>query len=233
MNIALIVAGGSGSRMGGTTVKQLIDVNGKPLMFYALDTFNKNPNIGDIVIVMHPDHIDECEKMCNEYGLNKVSAIVPGGNTRQESVYNGLLEIEKHIHAPDDIILIHDAARALISNDIIERNIKGCDAFEAIITAIHATDTIVKSIDSDIISETLSRNELYQVQTPQTFKYNVIRYAHERAREKDIPDVTDDGKLVMLAGYQVHIVNGSKVNFKVTTEDDLILLKGILTNKGE
>lgn len=233
MNIALIVAGGSGSRLGGTTIKQLIDINGKPLMFYTLDTFNKNPNINAIIIVMHPDHIDECEDICNKYGFNKVRAIIPGGDTRQESVYYGLLEIEKHIHAPDDIILIHDAARALVSDEIINRNIKGCEAFEAVITAINTTDTIVKSIDSDIISDTLNRNELYQVQTPQSFKYNVIRYAHERAREHDIPDVTDDGKLVMLAGYYVHIVRGNKINFKVTTEDDLTLLKGILSNKGE
>lgn len=233
MNIALIVAGGSGSRMGQTTIKQMLEVNGKPLMLYCLDTFNKNPEISAIVIVMHPDYIDQCDELCSKYGFNKVKSIIPGGDTRQESVYYGLLEVEKYIHAPDDNILIHDAARPLISDVIISKNIKACDAFEAVTTAIQATDTIVKSIDSDIISETLSRSELYQVQTPQTFKYNIIRYAHERAREKEIPDVTDDAKLVMLAGYSVHIVNGNKANFKVTIQEDLLLMKAFLDHKGE
>ena len=226
MNIALIVAAGLGTRMGHTDrPKQFLLINGKPLLVYTIEAFDKNLEINQIVVVTNKEHISEVKDLCKTYKLNKVKTVVEGGETRQQSVYNGLKSIKVN---KEDIILIHDAARPLVGQRIITDNIHGCQFFDAVATAINATDTIIKSEDQKTITSGIDRNSLYQVQTPQTFKYGLILLAHENAIKNKLPNVTDDAKLVLEMGHKVHLVEGDKYNFKITTSEDLKLFKALL-----
>jgi 2-C-methyl-D-erythritol 4-phosphate cytidylyltransferase len=165
---------------------------------------------------------------CKQYDLSKVKAVVAGGDSRQLSVYNGLQAVKEIAKNDNDIILIHDAARPLISQKIISDNIKACQEFGAVDTVIKASDTIISSADAQVINNIPNRSELYQGQTPQTFKLSIILEAHEKAKSGLIPNVTDDAKLVLSLGKDVHLVEGSKQNFKITTFDDLMMLKALL-----
>ena len=222
MNIALILASGSGTRMVGLDApKQFCLVNDKPLFLYSVEAFEKNLSIDAIVIVTQANFVNKVQSICDENALFKVRLITDGGNTRQESVYKGLKAISDFAQ-DDDIILIHDAARPLVSQAIIDNNIKGCEEFGAVQTAIKTNDTIVKADDEK--SEVLDRSNLYQVQTPQTFKYSIIKKAHQKAKREGVKNASDDAQLV----GDVRIVNGESTNFKITTIQDLKLLKAML-----
>ena len=229
MNIALILAAGSGTRMGNADKpKQFLPIYGKPLMIHTIEAFEINDDVDKIVIVTNEQYIDQVKVWCKQYDLGKVRSVVAGGNSRQISVYNGLKAVEELVSSPDDIIVIHDAARPLISQKIIDDNINVCKQFGAVDTVIKASDTIIRSKDNEIISDIPNRNELYQGQTPQTFKFKIIKDAHEKALKEAIPNVTDDAKLVLSFGIDVHLVEGSAQNFKITTFDDLMMLKALL-----
>lgn len=228
MNYALILAAGSGSRMGNTDKpKQFLPIYGTPLMVHTIEAFEMHEDIDGIVIVTNDTYLDQVKVWCKQYDLSKVKSVVAGGDSRQKSVYNGLIALKSHLK-DDDIVLIHDAARPLISSQIITNNIEECKISGAVDTVIKASDTIICSKDFKTIDSIPNRNELYQGQTPQTFKFSLIIKAHEKALENVVDNVTDDAKLVLSLGYKVSLVNGSKQNFKVTTFDDLMMLKALL-----
>ena len=229
MNIALILAAGTGSRMGNADKpKQFLPIYGKPLMIHTVEVFEMHNEIDEIVIVTNESYIDQVKVWCKQYDLSKVRAVVAGGDSRQKSVYNGLKAVGELVSSKDDVVVIHDAARPLISSKIISDNIEACLKFGAVDTVIKASDTIIKSRDGEIINEIPNRSELYQGQTPQTFKYSIIKDAHEKALKDALPNVTDDAKLVLSFGIDVHLVPGSAQNFKITTFDDLMMLKALL-----
>lgn len=229
MNIAIILAAGSGSRMGNADKpKQFLPIYGKPLMIHTIEAFEAHDAVDALVIVTNEVFIDQVKVWCKQYDLSKVKAVVAGGDSRQISVYHGLQAVKEIAKNDDDIILIHDAARPLISQKIISDNIKACQEFGAVDTVIKASDTIISSTDAQVINNIPNRSELYQGQTPQTFKLSLILEAHEKAKSGLIPNVTDDAKLVLSLGKDVHLVEGSKQNFKITTFDDLMMLKALL-----
>ncbi len=229
MNIALILAAGSGTRMGNTSKpKQFLTIYNTPLIVHTVQAFENHDDVEQIVIVTNKEYIDEVKVYCKQYDLSKVKAVVEGGDARQKSVYNGIKYLESHGVKDDDIILIHDSARPLVSQDIITRNIEACKEYGAVDTVITSSDTIIKSLDKEVISEIPTRSELFQGQTPQTFKFGIINKAHEHARETNDTKTTDDCYLVLKINYPVHLVEGSKFNFKITTFDDLTLLKALL-----
>ena len=229
MNIALILAAGSGSRMGNADKpKQFLPIYGKPLMIHTIEAFEVHDGVDAVVIVTNNEYIDQVKVWCKQYDLIKVKAVVAGGNSRQISVYNGLTAVKALSKGKDDIVLIHDAARPLISQNIITNNIEACKKYDAVDTVIKASDTIVRSVDEETINDIPVRSELYQGQTPQTFKLSLILEAHEKAKSGEIPNVTDDCKLVLSLGKKIHLVEGSKQNFKITTFDDLMMLKALL-----
>lgn len=229
MNVALILAAGTGSRMGNTDKpKQFLPIYGKPLMVHTIEAFEINDNVDAIVISTNEEYIDDVKVMCKQYDLSKVKAVVAGGETRQISVFNGLKGVQSIGATGDDIVIIHDSARPLISQKIINDNIEVCKQFGAVDTVIKASDTIVHSSNEQTIADIPPRKELYQGQTPQTFKMSIIMGAHEAVKNQNIPNVTDDTKLVLLQGIDVHLVEGDKLNFKITTFDDLMMLKALL-----
>ena len=230
MNIALIVAAGSGSRMGNADKpKQFLPIYGKPLMIHTIEAFEVHDEIDAIVVVTNEAYIDQVKVWCKQYDLGKIKAVVAGGDSRQISVHNGLQAVKALSKDPkNDIVLIHDAARPLISQRIITDNIRVCEKYDAVDTVIKASDTIVRSINEESISDIPARNELYQGQTPQSFKLSLILDAHEYVKTHAVNNVTDDCKLVLSLGKEVRLVEGSKQNFKITTFDDLMMLKALL-----
>lgn len=229
MNIALILAAGTGSRMGNADKpKQFLNVYNKPLLVHTVEIFEVNDDIEQIVIVTNKEYIDQVKVWCKQYDLTKVKNVVAGGDSRQISVYNGLKGVEAIKAKDDDIIVIHDAARPLVSQAIIKNNIEACKLYGAVDTVMPASDTIIRSIDKKIIKEIQNRSELFQGQTPQTFKFGIIKKAHEEAKKNNDTDTTDDCKLVIKNGVSVYLVQGSRLNFKITTFDDLMILKALL-----
>jgi D-ribitol-5-phosphate cytidylyltransferase len=227
MNIGIVLAGGQGTRMGMETPKQFIDVYGKPVVIHTLENFDIHPEIDAIAVVCVKEWQEDLKILIRKFELNKVKWIIDGGKTRQESTLNALNALEE-VLKPEDIVVIHDSARPLITNRIISDNIKGAMAFGAVDTVIPATDTIVKSINGDIISDVPVRKELFMGQTPQSFKFSIIKEAHETALKNNIDNATDDCQLILNTGKPVHLIAGDKLNFKITTQDDLLLLKAIV-----
>ena len=229
MNIAFILAAVSGTRMGNTNKpKQFLSIYNKPLIVHTIEAFEMHDDIDMILIVTNDTYIDDVKIWCKQYDLTKVQYIVAGGSSRQESVYNGLKKLEKIGISDEDIILIHDAARPLISQTIITDNIEACKKYQAVDTVIPSSDTIIRSVDKETICEIQKRSEQYQGQTPQSFTFKVINDAHEYAKSINNTETTDDCRLVLNMGKDVHLVNGSKLNFKITTFDDLMMLKALL-----
>ena len=230
MNIALIVAAGNGSRMeSADRPKQFLLVKEKPLMLYSVKAFQMHENIDAIVIVTNNEFVDQVKSWCKEYQLNKVRLIVPGGFTRQESVYLGLQAVKSiSLNVDNDIVLIHDAARPLIDKAIISANIATCSTYGATCTAIKVKDTIARSGNAQTINGVANRQELYQCQTPQAFKLSLILAAHEQSKNNALNTATDDAQLVLALNKDVYFVEGSSLNFKITTDADLVLLNALL-----
>lgn len=228
MNIALIVASGKGTRLHENSIpKQFIKVNDKPLVCYTIEAFQEHKDIDKIVIVTSKEYKKEMESICDAYNFFKVAIVVEGGSSRQESVLNGLKALKKLNVQDDDIVLIHDGVRALISQEIISNNILGCQNYNAVSTAIPATDTIVKTKGKEVFEDTLNREELIQVQTPQSFKFKIIYDAHLNC----VRSFTDDASLVKNCNQDIHIVKGSFLNFKITYKEDLELFKKIIASR--
>lgn len=225
MNIGVILAAGKSERLKDIDVpKQLYLINKVPLFMYSVLSFNNIDDIDAIYVVTNNECLDLVKKYIGQYNLKKVKDVIIGGNSRQESVYLALKHLEENGVKDDDIVLIHDAARALLPPRIIRNNIEGVKKFNAVTTAIKMQDTVVKGKEQ--LDSYVDRKELYRAQTPQSFRFSIIRDAHEKAHNNG-KEYTDDSALVKENGQPVYLVEGSTVLFKVTTIDDLTLLESI------
>ena len=222
---AIITAAGSGTRMGGVS-KQLLDLCGKPCLLYSLLAFEHCCDVSEIIVVARESEEEIIRDLCRDYGVSKLKAVVFGGDTRQASVSNGFFAISKK----SDFVLIHDAARPLISPEAISKLLKEARRFGAATAAKKVSDTIKRSVDGKFISETVPRDDLFAVQTPQVFKTDLYRVALALA-EKDKIDVTDDCSLAEHAGFSVKLCDLGIQNIKLTTADDLNLVKSILMER--
>ena len=226
MNIAIILAAGKSERLNDISVpKQLYLLNNVPLFMYSVLTFSNLEDVDALYVVTNPECLDQVKQYNAQYNIKKVKSVILGGNSRQQSVYLALKELEKDGVKDDDVILIHDAARPVIDKQIILDNIKGVLEHDAVTTAIRVSDTIVKG--NDELDAFIDRKELWRAQTPQSFRFRIIKNAHEKAL-KAHKEYTDDSALVKENGQSVYIVKGSTANFKVTTIDDLKLLEMII-----
>ena len=220
--VAIVVAGGVGSRMNSDIPKQFVEVLGKPIIAYTINSLSNCPEIDEIIVAAHPDYIVYMKDVVDEFKYNKVSKIVCGGKSRQESVYNGLLETDDTA----DIVAIHDGARPLIDSDTVCKCIEqarkeGCSA-----AGVKMKDTI-KLVDTEgFIEYTADREKLWQVQTPQVFKRDIIMSLHKDAIGNN--EATDDCFLAEKAGYRVKMVEGKYENIKITTPQDIFIMKGML-----
>lgn len=227
MNIALIVAGGSGTRIGGDIPKQFLEIESKPLIIYTIEVFQEDPQIDAIALICREDYREKLSGWIEKWKLTKVKWITAGGDTRQQSVENGLRLLDEYFSG-DDILLIHDAARPLVSHRIISDSIKAAAEHGAVNTVVPSADTVIVSDDGLFIDEVTVRSKMYLCQTPQSFKLSVIKKAHEYAKTNRVNTATDDCQLVLAMGENVFLVKGDKLNFKVTTPEDLMILKALV-----
>lgn len=214
---AIILAGGKGKRMGKDISKQFILVKDKPIIYYTIKKFSDCKLIDEIILVLPKDEIEYCKKEVLEKYSLKVDKIIEGGKERQDSVYNGLKALKN-----SDIVLIHDGARPFVSEKIILEGIENAKKYGAAAPGVMPKDTIKVKDELSFSKETLKRESLIAIQTPQVFKKDIIVKCHERVREDNI-SVTDDTMVVERYGYKVYLYDGDYTNIKVTTPEDLIL----------
>lgn len=223
---AIVLAAGKGKRMNSSVQKQFIELNGYPLIYYALHAFEQSM-VDEMILVTGKDEAEYCRReIVERYQFQKVRKIVHGGAERYLSVYEGLCAINN-----TDIVLIHDGARPFVTEDIIERTIYAAVKYGSGIAAVPAKDT-VKIVDEDHFAvQTPSRDYVWMMQTPQTFRYQDICQAYEKVLKHQIQNVTDDAMVLELAFQKpVKIVEGSYFNLKVTTPEDLFIASTFVKN---
>ncbi|WP_026841116.1 2-C-methyl-D-erythritol 4-phosphate cytidylyltransferase [Citrifermentans bremense] len=226
---ALIPAAGMGKRMGAGSNKQYLLLDGMPILARTVAAFEAAPFIDGIYLVSPEQEIPFCRsEVVDRYGFSKVRAIVPGGAERQHSVWNGLDAMAGA--ADDDLVLIHDGVRPFVSQEMLEAAADAARAHGASVVAVPVKDT-VKVVKGGVIAETPPREELWLAQTPQAFRYGLIRDAHARAKAEGYLG-TDDASLVEHQGGEVRIVTGDYRNIKITTPEDLVLAEAFLKGKG-
>ncbi len=216
---AVIVAAGNSTRMG--TPKQFIPLNGRPLIAHTLAAFEQCAAIGEIVVVAREEDDTRLREIAEAYGITKLSAIVCGGSTRQQSVRNGV----NACHA--DYVAIHDGARPLVTPAIIERVIQGAVQYGAATAAVRTKDTVKIADENGVVIETPDRTALWNVQTPQIFEKALYERAWQHAVAQNL-DFTDDCQLVEALGESVKLVEGSYTNIKVTTPEDVPFAEELL-----
>jgi len=229
MNIAVLLMAGSGHRLQSEEPKQFMKVQGLPLFAYALSTLHHHKDIDHLVLVVHPQYLLEVRSYCENHYYGKPIDYIVGGSTRQASVYCALLHMSRFAQS-NDIVLIHDAARPLVSMNIISDNIDGAKQLGAVTTAWPNRDTLIRVDEDRRLLEVLERTAIYQVQTPQTFTYELLYHAHQKALDSKQFDLSDDAQMVQALPHSVHIVNGSSLNFKVTDPSDMELLQSTIQN---
>ncbi|MHC1680406.1 MAG: 2-C-methyl-D-erythritol 4-phosphate cytidylyltransferase [Methanomassiliicoccales archaeon] len=221
---AIILAGGVGERFGTEVPKQFVKLSGKPIIGHTLDIFEGSPSIDHVVVVVNRMYLDQTRSLVNEYGLQKVKAVVPGGATRQASSFEGL----KACPAGTTHVLIHDAVRPFVDDDIIDRCVSSFQEHQAVDVCLESTDTIVEIDPNQDISGIPLRSTLRRGQTPQGFQRSVIFKAHKLALEEGFTDSTDDCNLLVRSKLApVHTIDGSAYNIKITNPLDIFLAERI------
>lgn len=222
---AVILAGGSSTRMGEGVSKQLLKIDGIPVIVHTLLAFEVCEAINEIIVVAKKDELPIYELYKKDYSITKITKIVPGGETRQQSAAKGFAEISDKA----DYVAIHDGARCLVTPEEIERVCAGAYSCGAATAAARATDT-VKIAKSGLIKETVDRENVWLAQTPQVFGANIYRAALAMA-EKDGISVTDDCSMVEHIDYRIKLIECSKNNLKITTVDDIPLTVAIFKSR--
>ncbi len=240
MNYALVLAGGVGSRMGADIPKQFIEVGGKPIIVYSLEAFSTHSEIDGIFVVCIEEWQERLKEDIKRFSVEKILGVLPQGRDRRESSYIGVNAVWDYVlceekESSDTVVLIHDAARPLVTRDIISRNIADAKKYGGCETVCSMNDTVVKSIDGMAhgITDIVPRKELFRVQTPQSFVLKEIKAAHDAygkiAEKSGAPEITDDAGLMLYVGKSVKLTEGSGLNIKVTSKDDLVLAEAVLT----
>ena len=227
MNIAVIFAGGSGRRMNANgKPKQFLELRGKPIIIYTLEIFENSPEIDGIVISCIKDWIPYLEKLLQRFSINKVVEVVPGGDTGQDSIYNGLAAAERHF-PQESVVLIHDGVRPLISDRTITDNIECVRQFGSCITCVPAIETFVVS-QKDETLDIPSRADSFIARAPQSFILSDIISTHRQAISENRHDFIDSCSLMSHYGKKLHIVIGPQENIKITTPTDYFIFKAMV-----
>ena len=222
---AIVLAAGQGRRMGTDLPKQFLPLCGKPVLWYSLNCFQNSGLTDRIVLVTGKEWIGYCEEeIVQKYGLSKVKTITEGGENRYDSVYNGLKAC-----ADTEFVMIHDGARPFITDEILSRGLLGAEKTGACVIGMPSKDTVKIADQEGFIKETPQRSSVWIIQTPQVFRYSLIREAYRRIMESGTVNVTDDAMVVeQTLGTKIALAEGSYENLKVTTPDDLLKCRAIV-----
>ncbi len=230
MNIAVIIAGGKGNRMGQDIPKQFLTINDKPVIIYTLEIFQNHPEIDSIAVVCIKGWETALQSYANQFNITKLKHIIPGGDCGQTSIRNGVFELEKYYSA-DDIILIHDAIRPMVSEEIITNCIQTTKEHGCAITCIPCAEAMLQTEDGKTSSASFPRENLKRTQTPQGFKLKDICNLHREAIEKGILNSVASCTLMIELGKKVYFSVGSEKNIKLTTIEDIDIFKSLLATK--
>ncbi|KAB7704584.1 2-C-methyl-D-erythritol 4-phosphate cytidylyltransferase [Bacillus aerolatus] len=225
MNYQVIIpAAGRGTRMKADKNKLLLLLQDRPVIIHTLEVFEKDPNCKGVILVVQPEEVKMFSNLVREYDVSKVRKLVHGGSERQQSVYNGLKEVDDA-----EVVLIHDGARPFIEAPIISRLVEKAVEKGAAIVAVPVKDTI-KRVESGTVAETVERSSLWSVQTPQAFRVPLILKAHAQAQTAGYIG-TDDASLAERINMPVQIVEGDYDNIKLTTPEDLVFAEAIIQKR--
>lgn len=231
--VAIVLAAGSGKRMGTSTKKQYLLLEDKPILYYSLKAFEES-FIDEIILVTSAEDISYVdENIVKKYGFKKVSSIIGGGAQRYNSVLNGINAVDTA-----DYIFIHDGARPMINDEILNRAYDAVSTFEACVVGMPSKDTVKIASPDGFVSETPNRNLVWNIQTPQVFAFDLIKKAYNDVigREKELLEkginITDDAMVLeTYNGHKIKLVEGSYDNIKVTTPEDMKVLENLIKNK--
>lgn len=229
-NIGLIIAGGSGNRMHQDIPKQFLTVNERPVIVYTLEAFEKHPEIDAIAVVCIEGWEQVLWAYARQFNITKLQYVVPGGENGQDSIRNGVYELEKH-YSPEDIVLIHDAIRPMVSAEIISDNIRVARKNGNAITVIPCAEAMMETEDGLVSIGSYPRDRLKRTQTPQAFHLGQICDLHRRALKAGITNSVASCTLMVEMGEQVFFSAGSEKNIKLTTVEDIDIFKALLVAK--
>ncbi len=228
MNIAVIFAGGIGSRMHTKSrPKQFLELNGKPIIIYTLELFDNHPRIDAIVVACIESWIPFLEKMLKKFEINKVVKIVPGGSTGQLSIYNGLVAAKDHAGSGNHYVLIHDGVRPLITEETITDNINKLKECGSCITCVRASETFIVLQDNDTL-EIPDRSQSMIARAPQSFILDDILSAHHKALSENRTDFIDSCTMMRHYGYKLGVIEGPTENIKITTPSDFFTFRAMV-----
>jgi len=220
---AIIPTAGMGARFQTDLPKPLAELYGKPLCVVTLEVFEKSPVIDSVILVGQKERLSQLKDIVGQYGLKKVVQVIAGGRTRRESVANGLAAIDDDT----DVVVIHDGVRPLVSLKVIEDTVALCGKWDAVVAAVAVKSTIKKvNKESLLVEATLDRGKLWEIQTPQVFKKDILLKAHQQNKDND---PTDDAVMVEQLGVKVKVSPGDYKNIKITTQEDLVIAETFLT----
>ena len=224
MNVAIVVAAGKGTRLGGDRPKQFLQLAGVPVIIHTLKQFERSKRINEVIMVLPAEDTAGFESLAQEFELSKVRRIVAGGSTRAQSVRNGLAAI-----VDAEIVAVHDGVRPLVTPEEIDEVVGAAERSGAAILTAPVADTI-KRVESDRIVETVSRAELRRALTPQCFQFEVLKRAYEQLDELESAgvEITDESFLVERLGLKIVSVAGSARNIKITNADDIALAEVLI-----
>lgn len=220
---AMVVAAGSGTRMAsGRDDKPFMDLAGKPLLYYSLRVMENSGAVDSVTLVVKENYVGHARTLVDENGFGKVSAIVPGGETRTQSVRNGMEALKA---SDGDVLLIHDGARPFVTDRMIRASAEAAEKYGAAVVGIPCTATIKEVGSGGVIGGTPDRRRMWEAQTPQAFRFGIIKRAYRLFSDQD---ATDDSAFVEWMAQEVRMVEGDKTNIKVTVPSDLVAAEAIL-----
>ena len=228
MNIAMIIAGGKGVRTHQDIPKQFLSIHDRPVIVYTMQAFQKHPEIDAILVVCIDGWQEILWAYARQFNITKMRWVTAGGENGQQSIHNGLVELEKYCEL-SDLVLIHDAIRPNVSQEIISNCIAECRLHGSAITVIPCAEAmLLRNENPNSSSKVISRDLLARTQTPQAFPLQKIVWAHEEAKKREITNSTASCTLMVELGEEVHFFPGSEKNIKITTTEDLEIFKALL-----
>lgn len=232
MNIAILTAAGSGTRMKQDIPKQFIHVDNKPIIIHTLEAFQKHPSIDAILVVTIDSWSDVVWAYAKQFNITKLKWVVSGGKNGQESIWNGLKFIKENSDA-DDIVMIHDGNRPLVSSEIISDSLATFKKFGNACAVIPCTEVVFESENGQFSCKSTEREKLFRTQTPHTYRLNELYNAHLEAQKKGITNTAASCMLMKELGKTTYFSKGSEENLKITTLDDLKIFKALLHTKND
>lgn len=232
MNVALLTAAGSGTRMHQDIPKQFMHVDNKPILIYTLEVFQKHPSVDAIIVVTLDSWKDVLWAYARQFEITKLKWVVPGGDTGQDSIRNGLMKLKEEL-SREDVVLIHDGNRPFVSAEIISDSLATFAKYGNAVAAIPCTEVVFESEDGRSSCISTDREKLFRTQTPHTYRLGELLLAHEEAQKRGISGTAASCMLMKELGKTTYFSKGSEENLKITTLEDLKIFKALLHTQQE